>query len=620
MIVLKTLRWGNLFSYGDDNELNFTDARLTQLTGKNGHGKSSIALILELVLFNKNSKGIKKADILNRNNGAKFCWIQLLFSKDGIEYEIYTKIASTQTIKLLREGVDISGHTATTTFKLIQDILGCDHKTFCQIVYQSNYSSLEFLTATDTQRKAFLINLFSLTKYTEWGEIFKDLDKSLKAEIQVTTALLNEKTAWLDKHRELLNAQPIELLPVPDISNAVTSLTIKLQELQHTLSNISELNKEIQKNNQYKSILDSIDLTKLVPPLVAFSASLAEEFEAGLTAAKQAAFTASAEMLLINKQLDQAMRQTYKCSACGSTTMDPTVLEASRASLQNQLDEMRAKVKGLNEAVAAATQQVDSIKKLKADWDAYNSKLQQWELYHALFKDNIPTTFHDSAAIQAQINSIAQEISKLRRGVEDVEKKNAEYSKKNALLEVIKRQAEEVSEAIVELMDRLDAQKAKKSTLEVLVNTFSNTGLITYKIECLIKELEVFINEYLAELSDGRFQIEFVVEGDKLNVVVLDQTRAIEISALSSGELARVNISALLGIRKIIQAVSTVKFNLLILDETIDRLDSAWRERVVEILLEEDVNTLLVSHSFTHPLINKINVIKENNESRLEHG
>ena len=66
MITLKKLQWSNCFSYGDKNELNLDEAIVTQLVGTNGAGKSSIPLILEEVLFNKNSKGIKKAEIPNR--------------------------------------------------------------------------------------------------------------------------------------------------------------------------------------------------------------------------------------------------------------------------------------------------------------------------------------------------------------------------------------------------------------------------------------------------------------------------------------------------------------------------------------------------------------------------
>ena len=58
----------NCFSYGEENEIDLSRTTLTQLVGTNGTGKSSIPLILEEVLFNKNSKGIKKADIANRIN------------------------------------------------------------------------------------------------------------------------------------------------------------------------------------------------------------------------------------------------------------------------------------------------------------------------------------------------------------------------------------------------------------------------------------------------------------------------------------------------------------------------------------------------------------------------
>ena len=141
------------------NQIDFASAPLTQLVGKNGHGKSSIALILEEVLFNKNSKGIKKADILNRHIKDKTYSIELDFNRDDVDYTIKSSRGTAQTVKLFKSGVDISAHTATATYKIIEDILGFDHKSFAQIVYQSNASSLEFLTAPDTARKKFLIEI-----------------------------------------------------------------------------------------------------------------------------------------------------------------------------------------------------------------------------------------------------------------------------------------------------------------------------------------------------------------------------------------------------------------------------------------------------------------------------
>jgi DNA repair exonuclease SbcCD ATPase subunit len=132
--------------------------------------------------------------------------------------------------------------------------------------------------------------------------------------------------------------------------------------------------------------------------------------------------------------------------------------------------------------------------------------------------------------------------------------------------------------------------------------------------------LEKLTNEYLAELYAGRFALSFQISNsDKLNVVINDNGRDVDILALSSGERARVNVATLLGIRKLMQSLSNSRINLLILDETIETLDAEGKEKLIEILLaEENLNTVLVSHGFSHPLIEKISVIKENNISRIE--
>ena len=41
-------------------------------------------------------------------------------------------------------------------------------------------------------------------------------------------------------------------------------------------------------------------------------------------------------------------------------------------------------------------------------------------------------------------------------------------------------------------------------------------------------------------------------------------------------------------------------------------------KKMVEVLLQEDLNTYVVSHGWTHPLLEKIEVIKDGNVSRLE--
>jgi DNA repair exonuclease SbcCD ATPase subunit len=167
---------------------------------------------------------------------------------------------------------------------------------------------------------------------------------------------------------------------------------------------------------------------------------------------------------------------------------------------------------------------------------------------------------------------------------------------------------------------KLEELNKKSATIQVLVKTFSTTGLVAYKIECLVKDLEDIANKYLIDISDGRFQLSFEINSsDKLNVVINDNGINIDILALSNGERARVNVSTLLAIRKLMQTLSDSRINLLILDETIESLDVEGKEKLIEVLMkEEDLNTVLVSHGFTHPLLEKLQVTKDGDISRIE--
>ena len=108
MIVLKTLKWGNMLSYGDNNTIDFNSTdKVLQITGVNGSGKSSINLIIEELLYNKNSRQIKKSDILNRDIASTSYWAELDFSVGSTEYSVALERAKSAKLVLLKDGEDI---------------------------------------------------------------------------------------------------------------------------------------------------------------------------------------------------------------------------------------------------------------------------------------------------------------------------------------------------------------------------------------------------------------------------------------------------------------------------------------------------------------------------------
>jgi len=215
---------------------------------------------------------------------------------------------------------------------------------------------------------------------------------------------------------------------------------------------------------------------------------------------------------------------------------------------------------------------------------------------------------------------LKDKIQEDRNTLEAVERENTEIAAHNARIEVILEQTANFESDLKDSKDKYDSCGERRSNIEILKKAFSTTGLIAYKIENLVKELEELTSVYLSELSDGRFTLNFAVNNDKLNVEVTDNGNVIDILALSSGELARVNTATLLAIRKLMNSLSSSKINVLFLDEVMNVLDESGREKLIEVLLEEELNTYLVSHLWSHPLLEKIEVQKHNNISRLVNG
>lgn len=602
MLIYKTLEWGNAFSYGDNNRIDFDLAPLTQIVAKNGSGKSSIAAILEEVQYNKNSKGIKKSDILNRYLKEKSYWIRLTIEKDGDTYVIYTKRGTTQSVSLTKNGEDISAHTSTNTYKLIEEILGYDHKTFSQIVYQSSAYSLGFLTATDSTRKKFLIDIFkNLEVYTKFGDLYKNLVKEANTECSKYKSAISVIESWLAKI-EKENLTPMELIEVP---NPPEDLQEELVNLQVSLSNIDRDNKLIVQNNKYKEILDSIDPTPInestidVVPLIERKSTISAKIDAAKS--KISAHKTKAGV--------------KNCRECGQP-VDNSHAEKIVAENTIELTNLTRELDQVSKELVVAQQTNKRV-------NEYEAKLAEWEKYHSLYKPELPADLVVAKDLHTSIQAITQKIKHREQGIKTASDHNMRAAQHNSRIAVLLSQKDEMFADLQKQKDLLASADKILNARQILSKMFSTGGLLAYKLECMVKDLEEATNQYLVNLSDGRFQLSFqLAEGsDKLNVVITDNGKDIEINALSGGELARVNTATLLGIRKLMQSISNNRTNLLFLDETIDNLDADGKDKVIETLLkEEGLNTFLVSHNYSHPLLEQLWVTKENNCSRISYG
>lgn len=600
-IEFEEMRWGNIFSYGENNFIKFNEERVTQIIGINGAGKSSIPLILEEGTYNKNSKGFKKADIPNRHINKPY-YIEYDFCKGEDKYTFSVKKAATLKATFTKNGEDISAHTATATFGLFEEEIGFNFKTFTQLIYQNTRSSLQFLTATDAKRKEFLIELFDMSEYVEKHDKFsaslKDLIKDLnKLEGSIEALQLNVS------RYEQLSTQITEIgVEVPefpeDLLDERARLQTQLENIQKENKNITEGNKiltqlaDLRDPEEIQAEIEAIQLEDKSPLI-----ELVGRRNADISAAK--------------KVVEKIQGLSGQCPTC-LQSVDEQFIRGLIEENNDIISKNRAEATEVVARIKAIEDAEKSLRKLQAE-------LSQRQNIESKKKFDVYQETLDYEELEVRVKEVGIRIQEAKAAIDDAIAGNKIIDARNAKINAASEQLEELKVDLETLSAKYDELYKKKGPLEVLKKAFSSSGLIAYKLENLVLDLEVETNKYLGRLSDGQFNLTFELQNDKLNVVILNNGHEVSMTTLSSGQEARVVIGTLLGIRKIMQSISKQTINILFLDEVISVMDDLGKEQLVEVLMDEPgLNTFLVSHGWTHPLVTKLEVVMEDGISRIQ--
>tara|TARA_Y100001963_G_scaffold65907_1_gene91832 strand:- start:33973 stop:35802 length:1830 start_codon:yes stop_codon:yes gene_type:complete len=605
-IVLKTLEFSNMFSYGNNNKISLNSNKISQLTAPNGSGKSSIAIILQEILFNKNIKGIKKADIINRYSKSNSWLAKLDFLINEKDYTIkIERTGAKSSVQFSSSKEDLTEHKVLDTYKKIQETLNLDFDVFSQLTYQSSIDLLEFLKATDTNRKKFLINLFNLEKYVKIGEALKIKSNSLDKELATLQGELNSIDSFLS------STEIPEKIVLTDIPETNQDVIKSLALLEKEVEEYEQTCKKIDKNNMYiqeRELLE-FDMSMKAPHTDPNMFSDLEELNQDVTKAKL--HKQNIEKSLIDIDMSDT------CYACGQT-IDNSQSKQLHKDLNNDLCNTVIKIEGLLEELEYAKERVNSY---QYDVEKYNKNqktIEKFEQLARMIDESSPTTHPNYDQLQKDLvitkKQVDENTFKINKATEHNQKVGIHNAKVDALIE----QKETFSSRQHTVKNDIINLSSKVNNLNVLKKAFSTSGIVAFKLENLTKELEVTINHYLASLSDGQFQVSFKLDKEKLNIIVSNDGIDTPIETVSGGEFSRIQTAILLAIRSLLAKLGGSSINLLFLDEITGVLDEEGKEKLIEVLREEkDLNVFLISHDFTHPLIETISIIKENNISSI---
>lgn len=250
---LKTLEWSNLFCYGENNMIDFTNESVNIILGNNYSGKSSIIDILLFTIYGNATRADKIVQVINNNKKTAFCSLVFTYGDEVLKIERYLKKKTLKSgdshgqkvyLKRIRgetyENVIVNTNSWTgekiveTPLKLDEytsDVFGNRYNFMSTYLLNQNNSN-SFVHMKNTERKELIESWLHLDCLEEIRKNLKNSKKSADDEYLKISASLKQ----LESISENIISQEIDIDKIKD----------KMVELQLQIDNFKSLNAPVK--------------------------------------------------------------------------------------------------------------------------------------------------------------------------------------------------------------------------------------------------------------------------------------------------------------------------------------------------------------------------------------
>jgi DNA repair exonuclease SbcCD ATPase subunit len=223
-IMWKPVRFefSNMFSYGEDNKIDFSKlGGLMGLFAPNAQGKSSIFDAISFCLYDKSSRAFKAANILNNRKTDFRCYLH--FQIDGMDYHIERTAKTINKGKNVKvdvnfwyedggENVSLNGTERRDTNSVIEQYVG-KYEDFVLTALSLQGNNSIFIDKSQSERKDLLAQFMGLNVfdklYDTAVEDIKEVSVLIKnfKKTDFTTELADKSNELKDKKGELKQLQ-----------------------------------------------------------------------------------------------------------------------------------------------------------------------------------------------------------------------------------------------------------------------------------------------------------------------------------------------------------------------------------------------------------------------------
>jgi len=651
---LKKFEFSNLFSYGEDNVVDFTKLNgMIGLFAPNASGKSALLDALCFNLFDMSSRAYKADNIINKAKTTFHCKVN--FEIDGIDYYIEKKGK-----KNLRSGhvkvdidfwmvdetgeeISLNGDQRRTTQVNIRKIIG-NFDDFVLTSMSSQNDSTVFIDKTQKERKELLSQFMGLkifdTLYQQATEDIKEVNALLtdfkKADYDRELAQITDDLILLEGREEEFKKDESDLkTQIKSVLSDIQKQTKRLKPVDDSIKSIDELEEQHTKlttlSENVKEKLSEYEteqfdyeraVNEIENKIVIYKQDGVEENYYKLEKLEEERDLFQIE---IDKLKIEVRNKLDKIEKLGDVTHDencehcmsnPFTLDAIETKKNLEKDKTLAQ-----EYVQKKQKMDDEIQKMfkvrafKKDLDELQDRLNEKQRYQDNITSNINITKEKQKNIMTQFNLITSEmeraksqeqnvifnqqveveIDKLQTNSDDLDYQldmaSQKLTKLHGEIQVLKTKENQINDNIKKVEELEDSHQAYQYLLEAI----KRDGVPYDLISKSLPTVEGAVNDILAQIVD--FSIVFNMDGKQIDThIVYDDDRVWPLE-LSSG-MERFISS--LAIRVGLMNVSNLpRSNFLAIDEGWGTMDSENLNSVAQLfqyLKSEFQFSLIVSH------------------------
>lgn len=539
MIILKTVRWKNFLSTGNQFlEVQLDKEPMTLIVGKNGAGKSTLIDAITFSLFGKPFKKINKSQLMNSVN-EKDLVTEIEFNIGKSKWKVRRGIKPAL-FEIYHNGNIINQDAKSTDYqKYLEDkVLKLNFKSFTQIVVLGSASFVPFMQLSANDRRIIIEDILDIGIFSVMKNLLKDRSMILKeelGEVEYEIKLLQEKIKLQEKHLAELKEK------------SDTKRKSNLDKIEETQKEIVKLNEEIDEHQEL---------------VVSLMKSIADE---------QTSHKKNMELdkyrSQINKNLKKLGRdkkffeEKENCPTC-EQDIDETFKKSKLNDLQDEIEEMDDGLEKIDSEIQKVIIRLNEISEC-------NKKIQKEENEIRTKNGYIKSHNNFIKHLNEELNNKIEEadegkIAVLSSELEDSKKTRSEYTE-------------------------------QKRYYDILGTILNDKGIKTRIIRKYLPVINNHVNMYLKDMD---FFVNFQLDENFQETIKSRHRDDFSYYSFSEGEKKRIDIALLLTWRYIAAMRNSVNVNLLILDEVFDAsLDQAGVDDLMKLFhLLNKTNLFIISH------------------------